>query len=287
MQTDQLLERLCRSDEERPPSTLIVAAHPGDETLGAGARIACLCASCRVVFVTDGAPCDRRFFPRGNAHLSRAAYARKRLEEAVRALGLAGVEASRITSLHFRDQDAAFHMATIAERLAAIVVTVRPAVVLTHAYEGGHPDHDATAFAVHAALALVLALPRASSTLVEMTGYHDRCGMTVRGEFLPRPNVREITLPLSEFERQHKRSMLAAYVTQREVLAPFKIETERFRRAPRYDFGVPPLESRLHYERFGLGIGGPMWRALARAATRKLTVGRDRSRPGEPASSST
>ena len=28
---------------------------------------------------------------------------------------------------------------------------VRPDVVLTHAYEGGHSDHDATAFAVHLA----------------------------------------------------------------------------------------------------------------------------------------
>ena len=29
-------------------------------------------------------------------------------------------------------------------------------VVVTHAYEGGHPDHDAVAFAVHAAVAEVL-----------------------------------------------------------------------------------------------------------------------------------
>jgi hypothetical protein len=66
--------------------------------------------------------------------------------------------------------------------------------------------------------------------------------------------------------------MLAAYTTQREVLEPFKNEAERFRLAPRYDFGAPPHEGRLHYERFGFGIAGAMWRALARAAAKKLDL---------------
>ena len=40
------------------------------------------------------------------------------------------------------------------------------AVVLTHAYEGGHPDHDAVAFAVHRAAR------RTSAAVVEMPFYH-------------------------------------------------------------------------------------------------------------------
>jgi hypothetical protein len=67
--------------------------------------------------------------------------------------------------------------------------------------------------------------------------------------------------------------MLAAYVTQREVLAAFRSETERFRVAPSYDFGAPPQEGRLHYERFSFGVGGAMWRAMARAAIKRLGLG--------------
>jgi N-acetylglucosamine malate deacetylase 2 len=272
MRADPLLERLCAPQAQEPPSTLVVVAHPDDETIGAGARIASISGNCRVVYVTDGAPADRRFVPETFAGMSRAAYARMRRDEAVRSLALAGVDPSHIASLDVRDQEAAFDLVSIAQHLAATIIGMRPAVVVTHAYEGGHPDHDATAFAVHAALLLGRGFSGAEPTLVEMTSYHDRGGATVRGEFLPLGRAREVTLELTESERKRKRAMLAAYETQRGVLAAFKIDVERFRLAPTYDFGAPPHEGRLHYERFGFAVAGSMWRAFARAAMKKLSL---------------
>src|SRR6185437_9724842 len=51
--------------------------------------------------------------------------------------------------------------------------------VFTHAYEGGHPDHDAVAFAVHAACRLSDIPP----AIVEMPYYHRQDGRLITGEF--------------------------------------------------------------------------------------------------------
>jgi len=273
MRAEAALERFCAADAERdPPATVVVAAHPDDEAIGAGASMARLARACWVIHVTDGAPADRRFFPAAAAKLTRAAYARARRDEAVRALAVAGVDASRLLWLGLRDQEAVHDMAAAAERLVVVLAERRPELVLTHAYEGGHPDHDAAAFIVHAAAALLRVRRATVPTLVEMTSYHDQGGSTVRGEFLAAAGAREVVIELGDEQRRRKRAMLAAYASQREVLEPFKLETERFRVAPRYDFGAPAHEGRLHYERFGLGLGGAMWRALSRAAAKKLAL---------------
>jgi LmbE family N-acetylglucosaminyl deacetylase len=173
-----------------------------------------------------------------------------------------------------REQEAALDMPAIAKGLLKIVRDLRPELVVTHPYEGGHPDHDAVALAVHAAVALSRSsMGDSPPVLIEMTSYHDEGGSTVRGEFLLVQGSRETTIQLTHEESRTKRAMFAAYGTQREVLARFPTETERFRVAPRYAFGAPPHEGRLHYERFGFRMQGTMWRALARSALKKMTLG--------------
>src|SRR5262249_19755745 len=157
-----------------------------DEVIGAGARIAAIAGTCTVFHLTDGAPTNRKFFPEVASSLSRAAYARMRREEAVRARAAAGRDASRRAGLGARDPEVAVERVPAAERLAAALFEQHPEIVVTHAYEGGHPDHDAAAFAVHAAKALARAQGLATEvTVAEMTSYHDRGGLTMRGEFLP------------------------------------------------------------------------------------------------------
>jgi N-acetylglucosamine malate deacetylase 2 len=65
-------------------------------------------------------------------------------------LGACGIAPDRIRMLGYTDQEAALHLAEIARTLARLFVEERIEAVLTHPYEGGHPDHDASAFCVRA-----------------------------------------------------------------------------------------------------------------------------------------
>jgi hypothetical protein len=64
--------------------------------------------------------------------------------------------------------------------------------------------------------------------------------------------------------------MFDCFVTQQHMLAQFKLDAERFRRAPEYNFSQPPHPGKLHYENFNWGITGQRWRELAAAALNSL-----------------
>ena len=132
-------------------------------------------------------------------------------------------------------------------------------VLLTHPYEGGHPDHDAASFiAAHA-----------GCPVIEFASYHAAPGGGLcTGAFLPGPEA--IRLDLSPVEQIRKRAMFAAFATQAATLQPFGTEYELFRPAPDYDFGEPPHPGPLHYERYDWGMTGARWRVLAREAHRAL-----------------
>ena len=285
-----LLDALCAPwDDPRPaPATLIIVAHPDDEVVGAGGRLPRL-RDATVVHVTDGAPRDMRD-ARALGFASREDYARARREELAAALALAGLDPARARCLGVADQEASLQLAPLAGAVADLIGELRPEVVLTQPYEGGHPDHDATAVAVHTACRIVQAealrkhldrrtrwerledaklagvpyRPDPAPVIVEMTSYHDRGGAVATGEFLPGGgDVR--TVVLDGAARDLKRRLFDCYATQRGVLQYFPIDVERFRPAPRYDFTRPPHEGTLYYERFDWGMTGERWRALARA----------------------
>jgi LmbE family N-acetylglucosaminyl deacetylase len=136
---------------------LVVAAHPDDETIGASTMLATR-HELTVIHVTDGAPRDRRWWPRG-APSSREEYARLRRREADAALALAGVDSARIHRLGLVDLEACRALPELITVLRDAIDRARPELLITHAYEGGHPDHDAVAFAVAEACA-GLARPR-------------------------------------------------------------------------------------------------------------------------------
>ncbi len=226
----------------------VVAAHPDDETVGA-ASLLLRASRATVVHVTDGAPRDLRLrSPR--APPARAASARLRREEARTALAEAGLGERDLIGLGATDQEALRDLARLGRELVSVILSLRPALVVTHAVEGGHPDHDATAVAVRAACALAARAGGPAPRLVEMTSYHLRDGQLETGVFLPSAG-REIEVALSPVERARKRRMLAAYASQREVLAPFGYDVERFRRAPPLHLEQRPHSGPLHYEALG------------------------------------
>lgn len=247
-------------DLTRGAPALLVVAHPDDETLGLGGHLARFPAL-TIVHLTDGAPRDPRF-AHARGFESREAYAAARRDELERALAIAGARPSR--SLGLPDQDAALHLVAIVRALRELCRAIAPRVVLTHAYEGGHPDHDAAAFAVHA-------LDRAlAPCIVEMPFYHLDAGTLRRGLFVDGARGDEVRL--DERALATKRAMLACFESQRDVLEPFDPRVERFRVAARPDFSRPPHEGPLYYETLGWPLSGERFRALASRALRELAV---------------
>jgi N-acetylglucosamine malate deacetylase 2 len=269
----ELLECLgAPGRDARPlPEIAVIVAHPDDETVGAGSRLPRL-RDARFVYVTDGAPRE----PDGALACGSAAgagRARTRYRELEAALALAGIRADHIRRIDCADQEASLHLAELSREIAGMLRDLRPTAVVTHPYEGGHPDHDATAFAVHAACRLLERQDIRPPHLLEMTSYHLRGETLVASEFLPHPGCPVTTAVLTGEERDLKRRLISCYATQRDTLCHFPVELERFRPAPRYDFTLPPHEGVLCYECFPWGTTGKRFRELAREALGSL--GRD------------
>jgi N-acetylglucosamine malate deacetylase 2 len=254
------------SAEKERARALFLAAHPDDECIGACGALLRLPGSI-VVYLTDGAPHDTRFW--SSFIGSREDYARRRREEAESALALAGIPPQCIFSLEAADQDAIYDVAILVEKLIKIVRWFQPAILVTHPYEGGHPDHDCAALVANIAKRC-LARDGLPLRLLEMCSYHARDRRCETGEFLPYAGKRlrptELIINLSPEEQERKQQMLQCFVTQEKVLQGFGVGPERLREAPEYDFSRPPHDGPLWYELLGWPLNGKCWRELAAQA---------------------
>lgn len=269
------LQALTATDPVWAPRVALVVAHPDDETLGAGARLGRL-REALFVHITDGAPRDGAdALAAGFA--SPAAYAAARRRELGAALRTAGVNPDGARCFDIPDQQVLPALAQVARRLATLIAQQRIEVILTHSYEGGHPDHDATACAVHAAAALI-AREGPKPVVLELTGYHASTGKVTAGAFLPTAKpVPEVVAPLTRQESAAKRAALDQFATQARVIDGLiagsrLLQEERFRAAPAHDFAAVPHPGRLHHERFPWSIDGATWCARAQDQLARLNL---------------
>jgi LmbE family N-acetylglucosaminyl deacetylase len=262
-------DRLAGKDVIPAHRIAVIVAHADDETIALGAQLPRL-SGVQIVHVTDGSPRNPADANRGG-FATAAEYAAQRRNELEAAMALAGVPLAALTQFGITDQDAALHLVGIARRLADFFLQRGTDVVLTHAMEGGHPDHEATAFAVREAAGLVERQePERAPDIVEMPFYRAGAAGWVTQQFLPLPNHPELTIWLTEAQRDLKARMYAAYCSQKEILKLFPIGAERFRRAPHYDFTTAPHDGELLYEREDWGMTRERWRELVSEAHAQL-----------------
>src|SRR3569832_1209202 len=173
--------------------TLVVVAHPDDEVVGAGSRLSRL-RDAWFVYVTDGAP--RNGHDAARHGLDVEGYCERRRAVRVAALALCGIGQGRILDLDCPDQEAALQLPALSRTLAGFIAAQRIEAIVTQPYEGGHPDHDATAFAVHAATRLSRAsCAGCASAIFEMTSYHAGAAGIALCEFIANDGVdaRQVT----------------------------------------------------------------------------------------------
>lgn len=250
------------------PRVLLALAHSDDEVLAVGGRLERFGRS-RLLTITDSAPRNGAD-ARDHGFASLEEYRRSRHAEMFAALADAGLTEAVAPpfSKQVPDQEAAFHLKSLARALAEEIRSFMPEAILTHPYEGGHPDHDACAFAVHAAVRLA-----GSSLAILETPFYNagENGLMRTGIFLPSTtDATEIVCPLNTVEQERKRRRLACFVSQASTLAQFRVKEERFRLAPAYDFTRPPHEGRLLYETFPWGMDGARFRTLAAQGMEEL-----------------
>jgi LmbE family N-acetylglucosaminyl deacetylase len=277
---EELLESLTAvgtaEESARGLRVLVVVAHPDDEAIGAGALLHSY-RDAIVLHVTDGGGRDIGSALR-HGFTTREAYARARRSEVLDALRLVGLNEDRIRSMGIHDGSASRQLVDVCRSLMDVIDELLPDVVLTHPYEGGHTDHDATAFAVHLACGILRREGADAPLVLELASYHLRNGERVRGDFLPNWRTPTRAVQLSPDGQVLKARMFDRFVSQRECLSEFPIDIERFRVAPRYLFTEPPHEGPLDYERHGVSITGTEWRAQAEKALEMLRA-RRRVRP--------
>lgn len=227
------LEKLYESESlEEDSHIAVVVAHQDDESIGFGGQLSRM-PNCLMVHVTDGSPADPREW-RDRGFKDRQEYAEIRRREVTDALNIVGHAGPR-ESFAIADQEVCFELSESTQRLVDMFLKHDIRYVLTHAYEGGHPDHDAVAFAAHAAKK-ILALRGVQLSLIEAPFFRPEGEDSIKQSFVPTQQVATFSYHLRPAQQEQKRKMFDAHATQRSTFAKMSTAQEWLREAPDYDF---------------------------------------------------
>lgn len=191
---------------------LVVAAHPDDETFGAGGVVIRQTHAgnhVRILMLTDGAPDE--------IELS-GGYRRQRLMELEKALGEIGLSKSHVIFWNLDDLNFVFDgglegISSLVDRFSLLAETMRPDEVYVHAYEHGHIDHDAANYIV----ARGLSKSGVKAQLYEYSSYNKAgYGVPLPPEMTVFDDREYPLLPveLDEWQEEIKKRMGSWYVSQ-------------------------------------------------------------------------
>lgn len=251
----------------------VIVAHSGDEIIGAGGLISRL-REVTVLHVT-GSPFGKQPPEADVAAQNDDA----RTSACISALALANVASNRVVELGVSDIRQPHSLAALAREITGFLQRFRPEIVLTHPYDGGHPDHDATAFATHAAMRLIQNNGFEPPVLFEIALHPSKDGQKRELDFFPSPWRETTTFVLDEKTRNLKRRMFDCVDIEEGTLKGTILNLERYRRSPDYDFSIAPNAGKPAYESFDPEMTGVRWQALARQASAEL-FGGDTTRNG-------
>ena len=108
---------------------------------------------------------------------------------------------------------------------AAAVTACRPRVLVTHACEGQNLDHDATAFAVHMTVKLMMRSSGAAPVVVEALRPRAPGTSAVEDYLVARPAVR---IEFGPESRKVKRRMLRCHQDQQPGIDPRHLHSESY-----------------------------------------------------------
>lgn len=239
----------------------VVVAHADDESLSLGAALP-RCAHLTLIHVTDsGHPSPRAWAQAGVVDYPQ--YVALRAQEYEAACAAGGWRPVRHLVYGIPDQTVVHALPQVLARLARDLADVD--AVFTHPYEGGHPDHDALAYAVHRVCSARDTAGLPSPIRYECASYYLGAEGRVAGSFWPDARSPVTTVRVTGAALARKQAALAAYASQAGVTRWFDPTSEAYRCAPIYDVTQAPPPGRCLYERKGF-MTSAAWRAAVRAA---------------------
>jgi len=214
---------------------VLLVAHPDDESIGAGILLQRL-RHAYIVFCANGPSWWPPYWLNYGLPHKRA---QLRKQEAHHAIDITGKNHS-IQFLGYPVGWLVTHLDDAYRSLADLLRAWQPQQVVTHAFEGGHEDHDACSF-------LACQLSKAFNFKVwEMPLYYREAstGAEIRQTFTTDDPDSEIITPISGSELEVKRAMLSAHKSQREIVARFDPAIEKFCPQPLHDYSRVPKGTR-------------------------------------------